>query len=87
VFIGVPPDGQDGADAVAAAYGLTPTETRVLASLLDGCTLVETATALGVAVTTAKTHLDKIFLKTGVSRQADLARLGTSLVPPVRSKP
>jgi DNA-binding CsgD family transcriptional regulator/PAS domain-containing protein len=82
VFIGAPPDGQDGADVTAAAYGLTPAETRVLASLLAGRTLAETATALGIAAATAKTHLDNIFAKTGVTRQADLMRLGIGLVPP-----
>jgi hypothetical protein len=38
VFIGAPPDAQDGADGVAAAFGLTPAETRVLASLFAGST-------------------------------------------------
>jgi DNA-binding CsgD family transcriptional regulator/PAS domain-containing protein len=81
VFIGAPPDAQDGAEATAAAYGLTPAETRVLAGLLAGRTLVETATSLGIAAATAKTHLDNIFSKTGISRQADLMRLGIGLVP------
>jgi DNA-binding CsgD family transcriptional regulator/PAS domain-containing protein len=85
VFIGAPPDEQDGADATAAAFGLTPAETRVLASLLAGRTLAETATTLGIAATTAKTHLDNIFSKTAVTRQADLMRLGTGLVPPTKS--
>jgi DNA-binding CsgD family transcriptional regulator/PAS domain-containing protein len=83
VFIGALPDGQDGAAAMAATYDLTPAETRVLARLLAGSTLAETATSLGVAPATAKTHLDNIFLKTGVTRQADLMRLGTRLVPPI----
>jgi DNA-binding CsgD family transcriptional regulator/PAS domain-containing protein len=85
VFISAAPDEQDGADAMAAAFGLTPAETRVLTSLLAGHTLAETAAALGIAATTAKTHLDHIFWKTGMTRQADLMRLGTGLVPPTRS--
>src|SRR6266545_110321 len=84
VFISAPPDEQDGAAATAAAFDLTPAETRVLASLLAGRTLAETAHALGVAPSTAKTHLDHIFSKTGVTRQADLIRLGTGIVPPTR---
>jgi DNA-binding CsgD family transcriptional regulator len=32
------------------------------------------------------THLDHIFLKTGVTRQADLMRLGMVLVSPAGSK-
>src|SRR5262245_38165517 len=86
VFISAPANAQDGADATAAAFGLTPAETRVLASLLVGRTLAETAVALGIAASTANTHLDNIFAKTGVSRQADLMRLGTALTPPTRSR-
>jgi DNA-binding CsgD family transcriptional regulator/PAS domain-containing protein len=85
VFVGAPPDEQDGADAVAAAFGLTPAETRVLASLLVGRTLAQTATTLGVAVATAKTHLEHIFSKTGVTRQADLMLLWARLVSPTGS--
>jgi len=83
VFIGEPPDEADAATIAAAAFGLTPSETRVLAGLLGGATLAETAVKFDVAISTAKTHLDSIFLKTGVSRQADLMRLVTGLVPPV----
>jgi len=85
VFIGAAPEAQDGADAVAAAYGLTPAETRVLASLFAGRTLAEIAAMLGIAGTTAKTHLEHIFLKTGVTRQAELLRLWTGLISPTGS--
>jgi DNA-binding CsgD family transcriptional regulator/PAS domain-containing protein len=82
VFIGVPQTDQDAAATTAAAFGLTPAETRVLASLLGGRTLAATAATLGIAATTAKSHLENIFTKTGVSRQADLMRLSTGLAPP-----
>jgi DNA-binding CsgD family transcriptional regulator/PAS domain-containing protein len=82
VFIGVPHTDQDAAATTAAAFGLTPAETRVLASLLGGRTLAATAATLGIAATTAKSHLENIFSKTGVSRQADLMRLATGLTPP-----
>jgi DNA-binding CsgD family transcriptional regulator/PAS domain-containing protein len=85
VFIGAPPDAQDGADAVAAAFGLTPAETKVLASLFAGRTLNETAAALGISRPTAKTHLEHIFSKTGVTRQAELMRLWTGLISPTGS--
>jgi DNA-binding CsgD family transcriptional regulator/PAS domain-containing protein len=85
VFIGVSPASQDAAAAAAAAFHLTPAETRVLASLLGGRTLAETAATLGIAPTTAKSHLENIFAKTGVARQADLMRLATGLTPPTRS--
>jgi DNA-binding CsgD family transcriptional regulator len=82
VFIGVWPGSQDAAAAAAAAFKLTPGETRVLASLLGGRTLAETADTLGISPTTAKSHLESIFTKTGVARQADLMRLITGLTPP-----
>jgi DNA-binding CsgD family transcriptional regulator len=82
VFIGAPPDAQDGADALAAAFGLTPAETKVVASLFAGRTLDETATTLGITRPTVKTHLEHIFLKTGVTRQAELMRLWTGLISP-----
>jgi DNA-binding CsgD family transcriptional regulator len=85
VFIGTPPDAQDGADAMAAAFGLTPAETRLLASLFGGCTLTETAATLGITRPTAKTHLEHIFSKTGVTRQAELMRLWTGLISPAGS--
>jgi DNA-binding CsgD family transcriptional regulator len=85
VFIGAPPDAQDGADALAAAFGLTPAETKVLANLFAGRALAETAETLGITRPTAKTHLEHIFLKTGVTRQAELMRLWTGLISPTGS--
>jgi DNA-binding CsgD family transcriptional regulator len=86
VFIGAPVDEQDGAAMAATAFGLTPAETRVLKSLLAGRTLAETATALGVTRSTANTHLDHIFAKTGVTRQADLIRLALEMISPAGTK-
>jgi DNA-binding CsgD family transcriptional regulator len=57
----------------------------VLASLLAGRTLAETASALDIAATTAKTHLENIFSKTGVSRQAELMLLATRVAAPARA--
>jgi DNA-binding CsgD family transcriptional regulator len=82
IFIGALPDEDDAADLMTAAFGLTPAEKRVLAGVLGGRTLAETAAALRVAQTTAKSQLERIFSKTGVSRQADLILLATRLTPP-----
>jgi DNA-binding CsgD family transcriptional regulator len=86
VFIGAPVDEQDGAAMASAAFGLTPAETRVLKSLLAGRTLTDTAMALGITRSTANAHLDHIFGKTGVTRQADLIRLAIELISPAGSK-
>lgn len=86
VFIGVP-DEDNGAHLLAAAFDLTAAETRVLASLLAGHTLAETAHHLDVALSTAKTHLNHIFAKVGVSRQTELIRLAAQLARPVHPPP
>ncbi|SIT58386.1 conserved hypothetical protein [Mesorhizobium prunaredense] len=84
VFIDAAPATQAGADFTAAAFGLTEAEARVISNLLAGRTLFETAADLGIARTTARTHLSNIFQKTGVSRQAELVRLAMQAVPPSR---
>jgi DNA-binding CsgD family transcriptional regulator len=73
-----------GVEAVAAAFGLTPAEARLLERLVAGAMLAEAAAGLGIAATTAKTQLAQIFAKAGVSRQAELLALVERLVPPVR---
>jgi DNA-binding CsgD family transcriptional regulator len=82
VFVGDTPDAGDWACSVAGAFALTPAETRLLAALLGGRRLAEAAGDLGVAQTTARTHLDSIFAKTGVSRQAELMRVALQVAPP-----
>lgn len=62
-------------ESVTRGFGLTPAENRLLEHLLHGRSLKETALQLGVARTTARTHLQRIFDKTGVRRQTDLQRL------------
>lgn len=70
--------------AVADSLGLTQAEARLLGELVAGSTIARASVALGIAETTAKTHLAHIFAKTGVSRQVDLVALAHRLAPPVR---
>jgi DNA-binding CsgD family transcriptional regulator/PAS domain-containing protein len=86
VFVGAGLDEEEGAEAMAGAFGLTCAETRLIESLLAGRSLKESAVALGIAMTTAKTHLDNIFQKTGVNRQAELMRLAASAASPARHR-
>lgn len=58
----------------AAARGLTPAELGVLTLLLDGETPSEIAATRGVAISTVRTQLKRLFAKTGTRRQADLVR-------------
>ena len=82
VFVGAAADEADGAEAMATAFSLTPAETRLVQHLLAGRSLNELAAALGVAITTAKTHLENTFQKTGVGRQAELMRLAARIAGP-----
>jgi DNA-binding CsgD family transcriptional regulator len=84
VFVGPAEDEGDGGEAMAIAFSLTPAETRVVEHLLAGRSLKETAAALDVAVTTAKTHLENVFQKTGAKRQSELMRLAARIAAPAR---
>ena len=86
IFIGVP-DEQTGIGLLARAFSLTAAEVRILDSLMAGHTLAETAQHFGIARSTAKTHLDHIFAKTGVSRQTELVRLTMQMTQPVHGGP
>jgi PAS domain S-box-containing protein len=70
-------------EALAALYDLTPTEARVMIEIASGKNRAETATALGIADSTVKTHLARVFEKTRTSEQPELARLVASLTPPI----
>ena len=69
-FETVPPS-----EIIGKTYNLTPTELRVLLAIVNVGGVRQAAGDLGVADTTVKTHLARLFEKTGVSRQADLVRL------------
>jgi DNA-binding CsgD family transcriptional regulator len=62
-------------EIVAGIYRLTPTELRVLLAIVDVGGIPEVAAALGVADSTIKSHVGRLFEKTGTSRQADLVKL------------
>ena len=62
-------------DEARIGFGLTVAEGRLLATLFEGCSVPQAATRLGVARSTARTHLQRIFDKTGARRQGDLMRI------------
>ena len=72
------------ADALAALYDLTPTEARVALAITTGRNRSEAAADLGMTDNTAKSHLVRVFSKTGTHDQTALARLVNSLGAPVR---
>ena len=71
-------------EAFARIYGLTGAELKVLLTIAPGLTAKEAARELGLREPTVKTHLQRIYEKTGMSRQPELIRLLLAHVPPVR---
>ena len=70
-------------DVIRRAYQLTPTELRVLLAIVNVGGVPEVATALGVADTTIKTHVGRLFEKTGAGRQADLVKVVAGFSTPL----
>ena len=70
-------------EALANAYKLTPTEMRVLMAVVQIGGVPEIAPVLGIAETTVKTHLARLFAKTGTGRQADLVKLVAGYMSPL----
>ena len=70
-------------EVIARAYDLTLAELRVLLAIADIGGAPEVADALGIATSTVKTHLGRLYEKTGARRQADLAKLVAGYVTPL----
>ena len=59
-------------------FGMTPAEAGFAVEILKGDGIQAAADRLSISRATARTHLSRIFDKTGVRRQAELVRLLTS---------
>jgi DNA-binding CsgD family transcriptional regulator/PAS domain-containing protein len=70
-------------EVIAKSYALTPTELRVLLAIVEVGGVPEVAVALGVAETTVKTHLSRLYAKTNTGRQADLVKLVAGFSSPL----
>ncbi|HET9573741.1 MAG TPA: helix-turn-helix transcriptional regulator, partial [Methyloceanibacter sp.] len=70
-------------EVIGKTYNLTPAEMRVLGGIVEIGGVPEVAAELGVADTTVKTHLRRLFEKTGSSRQADLVKLVAGFATPL----
>ncbi len=75
-----PPDG-----VLIALYDLTPAEARVVLAVVEGQTRDATLEKLNVSENTLKTHLNKIYKKTGTGNVAELIRLTSTLSMPGRA--
>lgn len=71
-------------EMVASLFGLTEAERRVFELIAGGQAVDEAARRLGVAESTIRTHLLRIFAKTNCGRQAELVALAAAFRPMVR---
>jgi DNA-binding CsgD family transcriptional regulator/PAS domain-containing protein len=70
-------------EVIGAAFKLTPTELRVLLAIVELGSAPEVAAALGIAGTTVRWHVGRLFEKTGAKRQADPVKLVTGYATPL----
>ena len=71
-------------DLIRKLFKLTPAELRVFLAIVEIGGVPDVARSMGIAETTIKTHLTRIFTKTGTKRQADLVRLVAAFTPPIK---
>src|ERR1700722_2031069 len=72
-------------DAMAQLYSLTPAEVKTLVGVVELGSIPAAAKTHDVSRETIKTHLKRIFEKTGTSRQADLVKLLAGIISPLAS--
>jgi DNA-binding CsgD family transcriptional regulator len=73
-------------DIIATSYNLTPTELRVLLAIVEIGGAPEVAATLGIAPSTVRTHVGRLFEKTGTKRQAELVRLVAGFASPFQDE-
>jgi DNA-binding CsgD family transcriptional regulator len=71
-------------EILSALSGLTSRESRIALMIADGATPADAAGKLGVTMNTMRTHLSRIFDKTGANSQPALVRFVANLSMPVR---
>lgn len=64
-------------DYLASVFGLTITEARLTRAVCNGASVDQAAEQMTITAATVRTHLKRIYAKTGVRRQVDLVRLVT----------
>jgi len=71
------PEGHSEIDGewLRTLYGLTPAEAKLATLFSIGLSPIEAAQELGITVNTARTHLKRLYSKTGTSRQPELVHL------------
>lgn len=75
-----------GLAAARQMFDLTEAEARLALGLASGLSLTELARQQGIRMTTARTHLARIFWKTGTRQQSQVAALLRAAELPLRSR-
>lgn len=70
-------------EVIAKAFDLTPREVGVLFAVVETPGVADVAELLGLSKTTVRTHLRRLFAKTGTARQAELVKLVGRFMSPV----
>jgi DNA-binding CsgD family transcriptional regulator len=70
-------------DVAARIYGLSSAQRTLAGLVAEGLTLAEIAGRMGITANTARTHLNRVFDKTGVRTQPALVRVLLSALSPV----
>jgi DNA-binding CsgD family transcriptional regulator len=70
-------------DLAAAVYGLSPAQKQLCAHVAEGLSLNEIAEKMDITANTARTHLNRVFDKTGVRTQPALIRVLLTAVAPL----
>ncbi len=68
-------EGDGGCCTFPSLYGLTPAESRLATQIIAGAGVIEAARRIGISKNTARTHMKRIYAKTGALNQAGLVRL------------
>ena len=76
-----------GVETMSKLFRLSPSERRVLAALVEVGGVAAAAEVVGLGEATVKTHLQRLFAKTGTNRQTDLVKLVATHANPLRQVP
>jgi DNA-binding CsgD family transcriptional regulator len=74
---------EDRLDQAAVIFGLSATQRRLAGLIADGQSMPDAARDMGISANTAKTHLQRVYDKTGVHNQAALVRILLSVGMPI----
>jgi DNA-binding CsgD family transcriptional regulator len=77
-------DASDQAAKLIKAFGLIPSEARLVGALIRTGSSVLAASEIGITDQTAKTYLKRIYAKLGINSQLELGVMVAQLAPPLR---